>query len=224
MNLSKRLDLLYQYIRKHNFQSVYDVGTDHGQLAIKLALNHDKIKVWATDISAQAVAQLKNKINQQGLKIDCLQADGLTKLKEQTELVVIAGLGTKTIRNILNKDSPLIANYALQVQGNPTSIRNWIKEKGFFLTDETIIKEKKHYYYYLFINKKQGVKVKNASDIIFGPVLLQTKTPTFCDFWKEKIKKMQAIVPKIEDGSKKMTINKQVKLIAGVLKNNNDET
>ena len=210
MNLSKRLDFIYQFIKKKNFQTIYDVGSDHGKLMIKLREDDDTKELWATDISKKAMMELQKKIEKHHLTINCLVADGLTKIKKATDLVIIAGLGQQKIHDILNDDCSLIANYAIQSQDNPTVIREWIKKNEFFLSDEKLIQEKKHYYHYLFINKKSGTKIKKKEDITFGPILLKEKDDAFIQFWKKQKAMMTKIIKKTTDWQKKERINQQM--------------
>lgn len=218
MNLSKRLDFVYQFIIKNRFTTVHDVGTDHGKLAVKLLQNDFRREVWATDVSTEAISKLKIKSEKERLNINCLVANGLIDINKPFDVVVVAGLGQNKISNILTKDHRSIINYVLQSQDNPTLIRSWIKENSFFLSDEKIIKEKKHYYHYLFVNKKKGVAIQNQTDITFGPILLSKKDDDFLQFWKERKKRQLQISQKTNNPNKKIRLNEEVKLIEKLLK------
>lgn len=68
--------------------TIVDVGTGSGCIAISLKLELPEAKILATDISSQALAIAKDNANKLGAEIDFRQADLLTDVDIEADLVV----------------------------------------------------------------------------------------------------------------------------------------
>ena len=101
MNLSKRLEAVATLVDVG--VRVIDVGCDHGYLDIYLTQNNDN-KCIATDINQNALNSAIKNIKKHNLedKIETKLTDGLSGLKiKNTDNIVICGMGTNTILDIL---------------------------------------------------------------------------------------------------------------------------
>ena len=212
------MKVIFNFIKDKNYKTIYDVGTDHGFLPINLVQNNYSGQIWATDINQKIITKLKKKVADYP-QIHCLAMDGLKKINQKVDLVIIAGLGTGTILKILENDNPLIQEYALQTQNKPIIIRKWIQKQNFFLSQEKIIKENKYFYHYLFINKKTGVKIKDEQTTTFGPIMLKNKSREFKSFWLQEKKRKIAVLTQIKDNKKSKILTKEIQLIEEILKN-----
>ena len=104
MMIDERLKSLVKYISKND--SVIDIGCDHALLDIYLIQNNIIDSVIVSDISSNALKQGINNIKKYNLdsRIDARCGNGLEVLndKDNINTVIISGMGTNTILNILN--------------------------------------------------------------------------------------------------------------------------
>jgi len=185
-----------------------DIGTDHGLLPIYLLEKKIIIKAIATDICISPLEQAKKNAKKKSLlnKMDFIVSDGLNKINKKFNYIVIAGLGTRTIVNILkNAKIKLNKDHKIIVQSNNGCylVRKWGYLNGLIIEDEKMIKENKIYYEIIkfkFDDNKNKV-LYSENDLIFGPILLKNKDLLL----KERIEKEQE---KLLDIIKKIPKNK----------------
>ncbi|QBQ07892.1 tRNA: m1A22 methyltransferase [Spiroplasma gladiatoris] len=207
---------------------VADIGTDHGYIAIYLAKDNKAKKIYATDISEKPLSVAKNNIASFGVseKIETILANGIswTKSKEiKISSCIIAGMGSNTILNILQDDNENIDCYVISSNTNAENIRQWVKDKKYFIENENIIKDNDIIYEIFKINKFAGHKIKSTKDIMFGPIISkQTEKKLFIEKWmyeEQKIISLLNQVPKNDKNYKKFM--KRKKMITKMLKKEN---
>ena len=98
---SERIKALASFINKEDI--VLDVGCDHGYLSIYLKQNNLCGRVYASDISALALKQAQTNFKKYHLNIKSFVSDGFNNINVSFNTVVIAGMGTSTILNIIKK-------------------------------------------------------------------------------------------------------------------------
>ena len=98
--LNKRLQTFSAFIE--NKDIVLDIGCDHGLLGIYLTLNK-KVKVISSDINEKPLLKAQENIKKYNLedKIETRLGDGLSVMSMDINTIVISGMGTETIINIL---------------------------------------------------------------------------------------------------------------------------
>ena len=154
--ISQRLKALAKYVKPSDV--VVDIGCDHGYLSIYLKEEKKCQKVYASDISYNALNVAKENIQKKGLDIECILSNGFENLEIPVDVAVIAGMGTSTILNILTsqkKPSRLI----ISTHNEPDKLRKKMQEMHYKLVDEQVVYENKHYYlifYYEYdINREE---------------------------------------------------------------------
>ena len=96
---SKRINALASLVEKSD--SVLDLGCDHGYLDIYLTKNNLCHKVYASDISSNALSSAKSNFQKEKVFIETFLSDGFLNIPVSFDTAVIAGVGTNTIINIL---------------------------------------------------------------------------------------------------------------------------
>jgi len=149
-------------------ESIIDVGCDHALLDIYLT--NKGISCRGTDISSKCLELAYKNLIKYNLenKIKLINTDGLKGINiYKTDTIVIAGMGTKTILNIIKDvvDNPLI----IVSNNDLILLRKNVIKKGYYIEDEIVIKEKK--YYYVIIKFKKGNKKYKYKDYLLGPIL-----------------------------------------------------
>lgn len=83
-------ELLVDEVLKNNPQTVLDLGTGSGNIAISIAKNNKKVKIFATDVSRAAlkIAQENAKKNKVEKRIFFLESDLLENIKTAPDIIV----------------------------------------------------------------------------------------------------------------------------------------
>ncbi|MBE6161392.1 MAG: SAM-dependent methyltransferase [Firmicutes bacterium] len=147
--ISLKLKAIAFFIDKSD--RVVDIGCDHAYLGIYLKENNLCKSIISSDINENALNNAIINVNKHGLnsKIKCILSDGLNNINTDTvDTIVIAGMGTKTIKEILNRKDKLkgIKKIILSSNNDQYELRKYMQKKDYKLADEKIIFEKNHYY------------------------------------------------------------------------------
>lgn len=197
MKLSKRLLAIADMIDEESI--VLDIGCDHALLDIYLTQKYPKIKCIACDINEKALSIAKKNILFYGLnnRIDTKLSDGINDININNQsVIVISGMGAKTIMHILSNDN---IKYAKQIilQSNTDlyELRKFIYKKGYIIHDEVSILEKGKYY--IVINLKKGKIKYNNLELLLGPMIIKNKNANYdyLDWLLNKEKKVYKNIP-----------------------------
>ena len=161
--MNKRLTKITEYISKND--SVIDVGCDHGYLTIYLYKYKLCKNVFGSDISKNALEYAINNSKKENLDIKFYVSDGLKDIKDYYDTIVISGMGTHTIMNILsNRELP--NKIILSSNNDYYILRKFMYSLGYNISKEDIVKENNKYYDIIcFIKGKKNIKKK---DLILG--------------------------------------------------------
>lgn len=194
MELSKRLKYIADMIEVGS--TIFDVGCDHGLLDIYLTKNKD-CHCIASDISPNVLKNTTININNNGLadRIKIICSSGFDNLEiTNSDIVVISGMGTKTILNILDCDKTLnINNLIIQSNNEIELLREMVIKKGFYIFNECIVEE--HNKNYIIIYFKRGFKQYKKEDYLFGPIA--RKNITYSKYYNSLYIKNREIMKKI---------------------------
>lgn len=172
MNLSNRLKAVATLVDIGS--KVIDVGCDHAYLDIYLTLNNEN-KCIATDINKNALNIAINNIKKYNLedKIETKLTNGLKGIKiNKKDTIVICGMGTYTILDILNTKK-LSDTLIISSNNHINILREEVINKGYVIDSEIFIIDKNKPY--VIIKFKKGLKKYNKLDILFGPILKHNK-------------------------------------------------
>lgn len=165
MARSKRIKFLASLTQGHH--TVLDIGTDHG-LVLKEAFDLGYIKdAIASDINEAPLLQAQKNLKNHPVKY--VQSDGFSHIKDNFDLVIIAGMGAFLITQILDRapNSDGIT-YILQANDKTSYLRKYLCDHGFLIEDEFIIVDR--FYYEIMIVKKGQMNL-SETDIVLGPKL-----------------------------------------------------
>lgn len=128
-----------------------DIGTDHGYLPVWL-LQRERIQsAIAADIGAEPLAHARRTAEEYGVEgISFRLCDGLANISpEETDTVIIAGMGGETIIAIL-ESAPWTKDGAhtllLQPMTKAAELRRWLSVNGYTFTDERLVWDKNYLY------------------------------------------------------------------------------
>ena len=168
MNLSKRLQAIATLVDIDS--KVIDVGCDHALLDIYLTLNNGN-KCIATDINKNALENAKKNIEKYNLKskIKTKLTNGLNGINiSDSDNIVISGMGTHTIIDILNTNK--LSNTLIISSNNDIEIlRREVVKLGYMIDSEIFLFDKGKPY--IIIKFLKGNKNYKNIDYQLGPIL-----------------------------------------------------
>lgn len=191
--ISKRLKAIAELISPN--QVVADIGCDHALLLCYLSKENKIKKGYAMDIATGPLQQAKFNVDQFALEnIECVLSDGLNNLPSEVDCIVIAGLGFRSIYQIINSNFDKLKNIneiIVQCNAEITLFRSFLNQKKANIIDEIWIKDYKDYQ----IIKFNFLIERNYSDVevFFGPILFKKKPKLFLKYYQrmnENIKKL----------------------------------
>ena len=197
MNIDNRLKRITDFIPSDSY--ILDVGCDHALLDIYLALNR------------------KNVIRKYNLedKITLVKADGISKINDEVDIVVLAGMGSSTINNIINKDLEKLKNIKKIIISSHTSnfeLRENMNKKGFKIIDEVVVFDKGKYYE--IIVYENGKETLNNLELEYGPIISKRKDSVTKAYFNERYLKLLELYNNIPVNKQlKENINKKIKEI-----------
>ena len=164
-----------------------DVGTDHGYLPVALLQQGRIAAAIASNIGAEPLEHARRTAMQYGVDgMDFRLCAGLSGVApEETDVIVIAGMGGETIISIL-QDAPWTADgqhrLLLQPMTKAPDLRRWLSVSGYHFTGERLVWDKGHLYPVLCVRGgscpsltegQQLCGIKLAGDPLYGDYLSQ---------------------------------------------------
>jgi tRNA (adenine22-N1)-methyltransferase len=180
MDLPKRLAALAAFIPNGSIAA--DIGTDHAYLPIFLVKQGICRFVIATDLREGPYQSAEKKIKEHALndRINLRLGDGLKPLQPgEAEVVVLAGMGGNTIREILAESWQKlveIKRLVLQPMADAGDLRVWLAANGWKIADEELVEDDGRIY--VIIVAEPGHEV--TCDPVYmelGPRLLEKRSP-----------------------------------------------
>lgn len=177
-------------------QWVADIGADHGRLACALLTERPALRMIVTDISEDSLSKARLLLTNRGLahRAEFCVADGLHALKGRNEnsvdAIVLAGMGAKTIREILEAGLALIGGATLILQPNldAPKLRGWLNAHGFVLCSEDIARANGRFYVILCARLGSS-PVLTPKQRALGPCLLAERPAAFVPYlqWRKRV-------------------------------------
>lgn len=150
MELSKRLKAIVDMVTIGSRTA--DVGCDHGFVSIYLYENKIAPKVYAMDLREGPLQRAREHIEEKGFSdyIETRLSDGLEALAAgEAETLICAGMGGRLMAEILSKGhekAAMMRELILQPQSELRYFRWFLRQSGFVIVKEDIIKEDGKFY------------------------------------------------------------------------------
>ena len=165
MKISKRLKAICDLVPENS--KVIDVGADHALTDIYLT-KHKNCQCLATDISKEAIKQALKNIDKYKVKIETKVTNGLNDINLKDQIIIISGMGSHTIMEILNKK--ITNDIIISSHKNVHLIRKFMQKKGYHIEKEIAIYDK-HYYVITYYKYGKKRKINN----VISPFLTSNK-------------------------------------------------
>lgn len=205
VKLSPRLKRIAEEIEKG--ETMADIGTDHGFLPVYLIEEGISPSVILTDISPGSLEKGREDARMcrgtlEGMRF--LLGDGISVLNPgEVDAVVIAGMGGLLMTSILGEDlerSRSFRKYILQPRNNAGRLRAWLRQNGFFIQKEQIVRERRHLC--LIFTVTPGMRIDSRPFSIeddYPDALLAYRDPLLGEYLKGEKDKYQKIACRIRE-------------------------
>jgi len=217
MSLSKRLLACAQYT--DGFMKLADIGTDHAQLPIHAVEQGYVYTALAIDNKEGPFVIAYSNVKKANLShnITVIKGDGIDKIDDEVDVLVISGMGGKLISSILQKDSLRnIKRVILQPNIDSSIVRSTMNKLGFKIIDELVLKDAKKYYDVIVFEK--GTQTLSTFECDFGPINLALKPFYFVEKIEKEKRNLTNILNKMEEPSHKFAVNARLMLLEEALK------
>ena len=110
MKINERLKRVASYVDDNSY--IIDVGCDHALLDIYLVKTKNNIKTIASDISDGPLEYAYKNIEKEKMldKIKITKRNGIDKLEKEVDTIIISGMGTSSILNIVFRKKDNLKN------------------------------------------------------------------------------------------------------------------
>ena len=183
MKISDRLKTIASFIKEH--ANVADVGADHGLLEIYLLENQKVDSILAIENKSGPFNILKNNLKDYDVRLSL--SDGISKIDEKVDTLVIAGMGGILITNILSSQKENLTNIkqiVVDAHRDYELVRREITGLGYYIEKEKIVYENDTYYFVISFLKGH----KNYSDVEYEWGYKINEDPLFEHFREDELK------------------------------------
>lgn len=212
LDLSKRLYACARYT--DGFVQLADIGTDHALLPIHCIKEGYVSSALAIDNKEGPFVIAYSNVKKRNLqdRITVIKGDGIEKITDETDVVVISGMGGRLIADILTKHPTRnVKRFVLQPNNEADKVRAILKSIGYYIVDELVMKENHKYYDIIVI--EQGEYEYTSFEINFGPINVKQKPFYFIERIDKEITKLNKILPNIPTDQQKMSVLARIKLL-----------
>ena len=220
MKINKRLKHISNYV--DDFSNIIDVGCDHALLSIYLEKNKKGLSIIASDINEGPLSQAKKNVEKYGCKNIVLKlGNGISTIDDNTDTIIISGMGTNTIISILNDDKNKhknIKKIIISPNNDFYLLRNTVTNMGYIIDKEEIICEKGKFYPIIVFVK--GKEKYNEISLKYGiNVLLNKDYYMYLEYLLKKYEEIEKDIP--SNNVKKNIINEDISFIKNILNSKN---
>ena len=186
---------------------VCDIGTDHGFLSIYLKQSDKTRNIIAADINLMPLENARKNIEQAGVSgIDLRLSDGLSAIqKEETDTVIIAGIGGEVISGIIERGAHICKDnnvtLILQPTTSPEFLRRFLVTNGYKIIREIPIEENGKVYSVMLV-KYQGIMTEK-DEIYYYIGEVPTDNPIGISYIKKRQKRFSDCAMQLEKVERK---------------------
>lgn len=207
MALSKRLEQVATMIPP--CQTVADVGTDHGFLAVALIEKEIAGRVIAIDVNHGPLESAKRFVKERRLEghIECRLGDGLAVTTAgEIDCAVICGMGGELMQHIISVGPEWLQTYVVQPQSHREELKKFFVAQGYGITDEQCLQEGKQYYD-IWVVERGVTSVYNSLPLDsilweYGAILQEHRSPIWVNHIQRRIETLESIESHMRDVSK----------------------
>lgn len=215
LKISQRLLTLAQQVPSGS--RVADIGTDHALLPCYLAGCGISSFVVGVELHKGPLIAANHTVQLSGMSqyISIRQGNGLAPLAPgEADVVIIAGMGGDTIREILEQAPKVleeVKRLVLQPMTGSYHVRSWLFQNGWTIEKEDIIQEEGRIYE-IIVAEKGASPVLHEMELSYGPFLIRNKHPLLLGIMEKDIISLQDIIKQLAKSTGKEARRKQLQL------------
>lgn len=226
MALSRRLEQVLHMIPQ--CQTVADVGTDHGYLAVACIEEQVATRVIAIDVNEGPLESAKGLVKERKLEdyIECRLGDGLAVTEAgEVNCAVICGMGGELMEHIITVGPELLNTYVLQPQSHRRELKQFLVDQGYGIVEETCLVEGNQYYDMWLVQRG----VTSVYDTLpkesmlweYGALLHQKQSEVWRQYIQRRIKTLQTILQHMGDTARSSeaaeAMQKEIQALQGII-------
>ena len=218
--LSKRLSTIASLVEKDSI--VADIGADHGYLICSLVKNNIIKKGYAVENKKGPYKHLCETITKNRLNDDIVTYfdSGILPLNDEVNTLVLAGMGSENIIDILSKRLDYVSNNINHIicdsHTNQYFLRQQMSQLGFKIEKEIILKEG-NIFYEIISFKKDQIEKYSYLELKYGPILMKNKSDIFFEKYRLLINKYNDLLTKDLSLVRKEEIINELKEIKSII-------
>lgn len=213
-----------------------DIGCDHAYISINLIENGKVDRIIASDLREGPlnIANENIKLTDFGEKIETRLCSGLEGYEAgEVDTILISGMGGMLVREILSNGREVVEaadTLILEPQSDLRVVRAYLREIGFLIVDEDMLKESGKYYQIIKAVKREtkqelSDEIEIMAEDEFGPVLIKKKHPILKEFLLRRRKHFENLLQnrdfiesqKNSDNNRIAVINQELKMVIKAL-------
>lgn len=170
-----------------------DIGCDHAYISIDLIKKNKVKRIIATDLREGPLKRAERNIREEGIsdRIELRLCSGLSKIRPyEVNAILISGMGGILVRDILREGYEVVKTVntlILEPQSDLRLVRAYLREIGFNIKEEVMLKEAGKYYQLMVAERgNSNIKAEFLSEDEFGPCLIKNNNPVLREFLKER--------------------------------------
>ena len=225
--LSKRLAKVGEFVPSQ--ARLADIGSDHAYLPVRLMLAKKISYAVCGEVVKGPYESALHQVTLQGLadNITVRLADGLFAIEpsDKIDTITICGMGGTLIKQILLEGKERITGeelLILQPNVGEATLRKYLVANGYSIIAEEILEENKKIYEIIVAKKLVQPVSLNEAQYLFGPLLMQEKSPVFIKKWQRELMQRQRVLQQLQNSAqnhdeKIAELQVEMKLIEEVL-------
>ena len=201
----KRIDEIYRLISSQ--KGVADVGTDHGDIPIRLALSDYPGNIFASDIHSLPLETARRRAAEAGVEDRILFScsDGLEQCTaDSVDTIIIAGLGGDTICSILDRAEWTMSDgisLILQPMTKGEVLRYWLTCNGYRIESELIVPENGNLFRILLVRFQNQNTFLTDAELFLGQRSLTGNKTDYIKALEQEIKRISKKIKGMEGSS-----------------------
>lgn len=225
--LSKRLAKVGEFVPSQ--ARLADIGSDHAYLPVRLMLAKKISYAVCGEVVKGPYESALHQVTLQGLadNITVRLADGLFAIEpsDKIDTITICGMGGTLIKQILLEGKERITGeelLILQPNVGEATLRKYLVANEYSIIAEEILEENKKIYEIIVAKKLVQPMSLNEAQYLFGPLLMQEKSPVFIKKWQRELMQRQRVLQQLQNSAqnhdeKIAELQVEMKLIEEVL-------
>ncbi len=195
ISLSPRLKTIADMV---SFNTILDLGTDHGKLPIYLVKTNKIEKAYASDLNDGPINACIDNIKANNLEdsIQVIKSDGLKNIDLGiSKTLCVAGMGGELIVKILNDNlekTNAFDEIILQPMTHIEVVKAYLFDVGYKITEEKLVIDSGKIYDVFKVVLAEERLQYNKLELYISPLLIKNKDKLLCKYAEKIIKRLSA--------------------------------